>query len=172
MSLELPGKFPFTFSILLLYLNIAEHCFLFRVVIYSVLELGGFVSQFAKHFYRVANQFSKWFAVCESFYEGMDCIIIHLLLPWLLQDIQELDKVQKQCLKLCSTNIDLEPLSRRRDRVDLCETWKQLNGRSIDHALTLSNTTSTMGNSRKLQKKYAQLDPRKYYFSNRVPGKK
>ena len=31
-------------------------------------------------FYRVANQFSKWFAVCESFYEGMDCIIIHLLL--------------------------------------------------------------------------------------------
>ena len=46
----------------------------------TVLELGGFVSQFATHFYRVANQFSKWFAVCESFYEGMDCIIIHLLL--------------------------------------------------------------------------------------------
>ena len=46
----------------------------------SVLELGGFASQFATHFYRVANQFSKWFAVCESFYEGMDCIIIHLLL--------------------------------------------------------------------------------------------
>ena len=45
-----------------------------------VLELGGFVSQFATHFSRVANQFSKWFAVCESFYEGMDCIIIHLLL--------------------------------------------------------------------------------------------
>ena len=45
-----------------------------------VLELGGFASQFATHFYRVANQFSKWFAVCESFYEGMDCIIIHLLL--------------------------------------------------------------------------------------------
>ena len=34
----------------------------------AVLELGGFVSQFATHFYRVANQFSKWFAVCESFY--------------------------------------------------------------------------------------------------------
>ena len=46
----------------------------------TVLELGGFISQFATHFYRVANQFSKWFAVCESFYEGMDCIIIHLLL--------------------------------------------------------------------------------------------
>ena len=27
--------------------------------------------------------------------------------PWLLKDIQELDKVQKRCLKLCSTNIDL-----------------------------------------------------------------
>ena len=39
--------------------------------------------------------------------------------PWLLKDIQELDKVQKRCLKLCSTNIDLEPLSRRRDRADL-----------------------------------------------------
>ena len=47
---------------------------------FPVLELGGFASQFATHFYRVANQFSKWFAVCESFYEGMDCIIIHLLL--------------------------------------------------------------------------------------------
>ena len=47
---------------------------------YAELELGGFASQFAKHFYRVANQFSKWFALCESFYEGMDCIIIHLLL--------------------------------------------------------------------------------------------
>ena len=46
----------------------------------TVLELGGFASQFATHFYRVANQFSKWFAVCESFYEGMDCIIRHLLL--------------------------------------------------------------------------------------------
>ena len=46
----------------------------------AVLELGGFVSQFATHFYRFANQFSKWFAVCESFYEGMDFIIIHLLL--------------------------------------------------------------------------------------------
>ena len=46
----------------------------------TVLELGGFASQFATHFYRVANQFSKWFAVCESFYEAMDCIIIHLLL--------------------------------------------------------------------------------------------
>ena len=46
----------------------------------TVLELGGFASQFATHFYRVANQFSKWFAVCKSFYEGMDCIIIHLLL--------------------------------------------------------------------------------------------
>ena len=48
---------------------------------YTVLELGGFVSQFATHFYRVANQFSKWFAVCESFYEGMDCIIHLLLMP-------------------------------------------------------------------------------------------
>ena len=45
----------------------------------AVLELGGFASQFATHFYRVANQFSKWFAVCESFYDRMDCIIIHLL---------------------------------------------------------------------------------------------
>ena len=48
--------------------------------IYAVLELGGFASQFATHFCRVANQFSKWFAVCESFYEGMDCISILLLL--------------------------------------------------------------------------------------------
>ena len=91
--------------------------------------------------------------------------------PWLLKDIQELAKVQKRCLKLCSTNIDLEPLSRRRDRAYLCETWKQLNGRSINHALTISSTTSTRGNSRKLEKKYARLDPRKYYFSNRVVNK-
>ena len=46
----------------------------------------------------------------------------------LLKDIQELDKVQKRCLKLCSTNIDLEPLSRRRDRADLCEQGRQTGG--------------------------------------------
>ena len=51
-----------------------------HITLETVLELGGFASQFATHLYRVANQFSKWFAVCESFYEGMDCIIIHLLL--------------------------------------------------------------------------------------------
>ena len=51
-----------------------------KLALVAVLELGGFVSQFATHFYRVVNQISKWFAVCESFYEGMDCIIIHLLL--------------------------------------------------------------------------------------------
>ena len=91
--------------------------------------------------------------------------------PWLLKDIQELDKIQKRCPKLCSTHIDLEPLSKKKDRADLYETWKQLNGRSINHALTLSNTTSTRGNSRKLEKKYARLDPGKYYFSTRVVNK-
>ena len=36
---------------------------------------------------------------------------------------------------------------------------------------SLSNTTSTRGNSQKLEKKDARLDPRKCYFSNRVVNK-
>ncbi len=88
--------------------------------------------------------------------------------PWLLKDKNKLDKVQQRCLKLCSSDITLEPLATRRDKADLCEVWKQLNGRSTNHALTLSSITGTRGNSRKLEKKYGRVDPRKYYFSNRV----
>ena len=63
-----------------LFRDFSENSVIFILLQSTVLELGRFVSQFATHFYRDANQFSKWFAVCESFYEGMDCIISNLLL--------------------------------------------------------------------------------------------
>ena len=42
--------------------DISAFCAIFGYI-YAVLELGGFVSQFAMQFHQIANQFSKWFAV-------------------------------------------------------------------------------------------------------------
>ena len=40
---------------------------IFNIITGTVLELGGFASQFATHFYRVANQFSKWSQYANHF---------------------------------------------------------------------------------------------------------
>ena len=48
--------------------------------------------------------------------------------PWLQHDINNLDKVQKRCLKLCTNHIEIEHLSTRRQKADMKETYKQVHG--------------------------------------------
>ena len=47
--------------------------------------------------------------------------------PWLIKDIEALEKVQRQCQRLCWEKLDLEPLRIRRLRSDHRETYKYVN---------------------------------------------
>ncbi len=89
--------------------------------------------------------------------------------PWLVKDKTALDKVQKRCKDLCLTDITLEPLSTRRTKADMCETWKQLNNRSIDTGLHINEHSTTRGNTQKIEKNFpGHTNIRLNYFSNRV----
>ena len=89
--------------------------------------------------------------------------------PWLLKDIKALDKVQERCKHLCKSDIILEPLSNRRVKADMCETWKQLNNRSIETGLQINENSTTRGNAQKLLKRLpGHTDIRLNFFSNRV----
>ncbi len=48
--------------------------------------------------------------------------------PWLQKDINELEKVQRRCTRLCTDPLQLEPLSLRRRKRDLAEVYKRVNG--------------------------------------------
>ncbi len=87
--------------------------------------------------------------------------------PWLVKDINNLDKVQKRCIKLCTSQISFEPLSDRRRKADLCEVYKQLRSPTANTPL-IRSTSNTRGNALKLDHQLKRTDVRKYYFSNRV----
>ena len=53
--------------------------------------------------------------------------------PWLQHDINNLDKMQKRCLKLCTDHIEIEHLSTRRQKVDMKETSKYTDCTRIGH---------------------------------------
>ena len=44
--------------------------------------------------------------------------------PWYKQDIDKLEKVQRKCLQLCSKEIELDSLDKRRKFTDCVETYK------------------------------------------------
>ena len=91
--------------------------------------------------------------------------------PWLVKDIDILEKTQKRCLRLCPERIDLESLKVRRHRTDLVETYKFLKGKyrtSSENFFTRSHTSHLRGHSEKLFKSRGRLDLRKYSFSHRV----
>ena len=49
--------------------------------------------------------------------------------PWLVKDINRINKVQDRCIKLCNGTIHLEPLTIRRLKADLCEVYKIITGK-------------------------------------------
>ena len=44
--------------------------------------------------------------------------------PWYKQDIEKLEKVQRKCLQLCSKEITIDSLDKRRTYTDFVETYK------------------------------------------------
>ena len=102
--------------------------------------------------------------------------------PYLAKDIDLLEKVQRRATKLLPSLFDLSYETRlerlglyslycRRQRGDLIETYKILNGYydiNPTSFFTLSNTDTTRGHHRKLFKFRSRLLVRHNFFTNRV----
>ena len=88
--------------------------------------------------------------------------------PWLKKDKDLLCDVQERCQKLCGE--PLESLESRRDRADLCEVYKILNGNykiDKDSYFQISDN-STRGHPVKLFKPRCRTELRRNFFSHRV----
>ena len=90
--------------------------------------------------------------------------------PWLGKDKLLLNSVQESCKNLCDTPLYFEPLEQRRERADLRETYKILNGMyNIDKNIFFEDSAIQLrGHSRKLQMSYSRTEVRKNFFSQRV----
>ena len=90
--------------------------------------------------------------------------------PWLIKDIDRLDKVQRRCERLCSQDLKLESLTDRRKRADMRETYKILHHKYKLNPDELFHQTGKPlhGHSKKLAKQQCRTDIRKQFFSNRV----
>ena len=99
------------------------------------------------------------------------CIIEHnseLWNPWMVKDIAELDKVQRRCIKLCTSNITFEPLANRRKKTDLHEAYKQICGNNTTNSSLVLSTSNTRGDALKLEHQSRHTNIRSAYFSHRV----
>jgi len=90
--------------------------------------------------------------------------------PHLQKDILELDKVQRRCLRLTDNAITLPSLKDRREKQDICETYKYVNNlyKTDSSQLFSKSLTPTRGHSEKLEKHFSRTDIRKNFFVNRV----
>ena len=86
--------------------------------------------------------------------------------PRLKKDIELLDKVQRQCERLCSQSLTLQPLELRRRKADMRETYKFLHGYYKTDAGTLFslNTRASRGHSLKLSKEHTRTEIRQQFF--------
>ncbi len=90
--------------------------------------------------------------------------------PWTQKDKHILDMVQRKCEKLSYPRCEFEPLSVRREKADLRETYKILNNYyKIDpEKFFRENPRGLRGHSRKLCVNYARTEVRRSFFTNRV----
>ena len=88
--------------------------------------------------------------------------------PWYKQDIEKLEKVQRKCLQLCSKEIVLDSLDKRRKFTDCVETYRFFHNQYKTPASMYFKQPELRGHSQKLMKQYSHTDIRKNFFSNRV----
>ena len=82
----------------------------------------------------------------------------------------QLEKVQKRCLRLCPTEISLPTLAERRCQIDMVETFKFLNGKYKTASSTffeLPHREGLRGHSHKIFKKDAKTEVAKQFFGNK-----
>ena len=91
--------------------------------------------------------------------------------PHLKKDINNLEKVQKRCLRLSSTEITgFDSLEFRRKFADLCEVYKfthNMYKTDVNKMFSFSKI-QLRGHSLKLEKSYSRTSLRQHFFSNRV----
>ena len=101
--------------------------------------------------------------------------------PYLKQDIEKLEKVQRQATKMISEirnlpyrerlrRCKLMTLEERRRRYDLIEMFKIMKGiyKVNKENLFEMNTNSTRGHGWKVKKKHCRLNLRKFFFTQRI----
>ena len=91
--------------------------------------------------------------------------------PWLQKDIAQLDKVQQRCINMANNPLLLEPLTLRRQKADLVETYKQINGMYKCPSLLHTKEVRTRGHSARLPKAHTRTEVRQHFFTNRVVNK-
>ena len=107
------------------------------VIISNDLKPGKHVN----HIVNKANQRIGMFRRCFSGFNKEKITILYTSLvrplleyaspawsPWLKKDTTRLERVQHRCLKLCQEPIHMESLQARRERMDMIDTYKYLNG--------------------------------------------
>jgi hypothetical protein len=90
--------------------------------------------------------------------------------PQLRKDIEAIERVQTKCLRLCKDDILLESLEGRRQKVDLIDTYKFLNGlykTDPDKFFSLPHK-DLRGHSKKLFQRRSRTKLSNHFYSNRV----
>ena len=86
--------------------------------------------------------------------------------PWYKLDIDKLEKVQRKCLQLCSKEIELDSLDKRRKFTDCVETYKFVHNQYKTPASMYFKQPARelRGHSQKLMKQYSRTDIRKKFL--------
>ena len=90
--------------------------------------------------------------------------------PITKKDIEALEKVQTRCLRLCKKEINIESLEVRRQRTDLIDTYKFLNGhyKSQPEKFFSKPLKNLRGHSNKLFLSRTRTKLAGHFYSNRV----
>ena len=90
--------------------------------------------------------------------------------PWYIKDITLLENCQERCLKLCSSEVNLDSLAHRRQSQDLCETYKYLHNlyKTDPNTLFSHPNRRLRGHTLKLSGKRFSNDISRHFLPNRV----
>ena len=90
--------------------------------------------------------------------------------PWLKQDINCLENVQRRCQRLCLESLEIEPLIERRKQQDIVEAYKFITRKykMLTENLFEKPHQQLRGHSWKLFKKPVRTEVSKNFFTHRI----
>ena len=180
VTVRFRSAFHYVYSLNGIYLEEASEQKDLGVLISNDLKLSRHICNVCKH----ANQRIGMIKRCFSHFTSEKISILYKAIirpileyasvvwnPIMKKDIDQLEKVQKRCLRLCPTEISLPTLAERRRQIDVVETFKFLNGKYKTASSTffeLPHREGLRGHSHKIFKKDAKTEVAKQFFGNRV----